>query len=75
MATDFSNFLCGLFDPVVEGTTRDRNVNSYQSTRRNLLEDVSPFSSTAVRTSNMAAPSFYEKDQAAFQEVLYLLQE
>jgi len=73
MATDVSNVLRGLLDSVVEGTTRDRNVSSYQSTRCNLLEDVSLFSSTAVRTSNAAAPSFYENNQAAVQEVLYLL--
>lgn len=71
MATDVSDVLRGLLDPDFEGTTRDRNVSSYQSTRRNLLEDVILFSSTGVRTSNMAAPSFYENNQAAVQEVLY----
>jgi len=55
MATDVSNFLLReLLDPEVEGTTRDRNVSSYQSTRPNLLEYVNLFSSTAVITSDMA---------------------
>jgi len=55
MPTDISKVLLReLLDPEVESTTRDRNVSSYQSTRRNLLEYVNLFSSTSVRTSNMA---------------------
>jgi hypothetical protein len=70
MATEVWNvFLRGLLDPDVEGTTRDQDVSSYQSTRRNLLEYVNLFSSTAVRISNMAATSFEENNHTALQEV------